>query len=361
MQLKVLLSRQLPNKVKDDPSSVEQFFDVVLDSHIVAAALVFFGMDDVDGQPTQNVDLAKLKAEKWGYLSQILQAFINQFIPAFVQQPIVITDQPESHPSTKTKRGASEVAQPTHSSARTKKDASKVVKPTQSGAKEDYILNYACNMMGHILLARNFRDAARENDGARSIRCWKFFLLHYRAESSRSKYAIEAFHLLAQINALLSPRMAHELIWNRTVNVNGGAGNNIPMDLHLEHLNRVFKDNINTFRAHISEQSVQRSSRAIAPVKAILEAFDKATSVKQESGHHTNANLSRDFNVALQLLRKQNIFKKQTGRSHNSFKTISSDPLSKFKEDPSEIINWIKRRVKAEATDQDLRSKKARF
>jgi hypothetical protein len=42
MQLKVILNRQLPSKVKDDPSSVERFFDVVLDSHIVAAALVFF-------------------------------------------------------------------------------------------------------------------------------------------------------------------------------------------------------------------------------------------------------------------------------------------------------------------------------
>ena len=57
MQLKILLNRQLPGKVKYDPSSVERFFDVVLDSHIiVAAALVLFGMDDVDSQPTQNVE-----------------------------------------------------------------------------------------------------------------------------------------------------------------------------------------------------------------------------------------------------------------------------------------------------------------
>lgn len=97
MQLKVILNRQLPSKVKDDPSSVERFLDVVLDSHIVAAALVFFGMDSVDSQPTQNVDLANLKEEKWGYLSQILQAFIDHFIPIFVQQPVVITNQPQSN------------------------------------------------------------------------------------------------------------------------------------------------------------------------------------------------------------------------------------------------------------------------
>ena len=62
MQLKVLLNRQLPGKVKDDPSSVERFFDVVLDI-IVAAALVLFGwmMWTVS-------QLRMLKTEKWGYL-----------------------------------------------------------------------------------------------------------------------------------------------------------------------------------------------------------------------------------------------------------------------------------------------------
>lgn len=254
-----LLSRQLPSKVKDDPSSVERIFDVVLDSHIVAAALTLFGMDDVTSQPTINVDLAKLKIEQWGYLSQVIQEFIIQFILTFVQQPIVVTE--DSKPSESIKTNASKDVQPTPSGAKTRKGASnmysrgtktrkgasKDVQPIQNNAKEDYILNYACSVLGHILLARNFRDASRENDGARTIRCWKFFLLNYRAESSRSKYAIEAFHLLAQIYALLSPRIAHELFWNRTVNVNGGAGNNIPLDLHLEHLNRVFKDNINTF------------------------------------------------------------------------------------------------------------------
>ena len=37
---------------------------------------------------------------------------------------------------------------------------------------------------------------------------------------------------------------------------------------------------------------------------------------------------------------------------------IPSDPSLKYK-DPSEVISYIKRRVKAEVTDQGLRSKKA--
>lgn len=45
MQLKVFRNWQLPSKAKDNPSLVEQFSDVVLDSHIIIAdVLSFFGM-----------------------------------------------------------------------------------------------------------------------------------------------------------------------------------------------------------------------------------------------------------------------------------------------------------------------------
>lgn len=48
------------------------------------------------------------------------------------------------------------------------------------------------------------------------------------------------------------PQMAHRLVWNRTCNPKGGEGKNVQLDLHNEHLNRVFKDDINTFCVNIS-------------------------------------------------------------------------------------------------------------
>ena len=90
---------------------------------------------------------------------------------------------------------------------------------------EDYKLNYATAILGMGLLACNFHDASRESDGDRSIRCWKFFLLHFKVVG-RVKYAVEAVNLLAQVNGLLPPGMAHQLIWNCTCNLTGGAGHN---------------------------------------------------------------------------------------------------------------------------------------
>lgn len=46
---------------------------------------------------------------------------------------------------------------------------------------EDGVYNYACRLMGMNLMATNFHDASRWNDGERTIRCWKF-ILHFKAD-----------------------------------------------------------------------------------------------------------------------------------------------------------------------------------
>jgi len=74
-----------------------------------------------------------------------------------------------------------------------------------------------------------FNDAIREGDGLRILHCWKYFLLHFK-EANRKNYAIEAFNLLAQYHVVLSPRMAMQLLWNRTINTHGRPGKNIPCD-----------------------------------------------------------------------------------------------------------------------------------
>ena len=84
----------------------------------------------------------------------------------------------------------------------------------------DGVLAYACGTLSMGLLFMEFGDAICEGDGNRIIRCWKYFLLHFKVER-RSNYSIEALNLLAQYHFLLSPRMAMQLVWGRTVNTHG--------------------------------------------------------------------------------------------------------------------------------------------
>ncbi len=192
------------------------------------------------------------------------------------------------------------------------KGMSDVDAPTTPGSdKEDHVTNYACQVIGHGLMAENFHDAWREGDGGRLLRCWKFLLLHFR-ENGRTKYALEAFRLIAQTSALLSPRKAHQLTWNRTCSPKGGQGNNIPLDLDNEFLNRIFKDNINTFRANISTHSVDRSSQSLKRVIDTLENFDQVTHVRRDSGHHVLPDASEDFRLVLKVLQTEKVCSSST-------------------------------------------------
>ena len=72
------------------------------------------------------------------------------------------------------------------------------------------------------------------------ISLWRHNLLQY-LDNNHPKYLIYAVRLLTSINGGVSQRLKEEILWNRTVNQNGGAGNNIAMDLMIEFLNKGFK------------------------------------------------------------------------------------------------------------------------
>ena len=202
--------------------------------------------------------------------------------------------------------------------------------PQHSEQPEDHIFNYTSSVIGLGLLARNFHDASREADGLRLIRCWEFFLLHFKVEGC-TKYALEAFILIAQTSTLLTPRMAHQLIWNRTCNPRGGNAGNVQLDLHNEHLSRVFKDNINTFRPHITQRSVERSSQSMGPLIKFLAAVDNQLHVCTASGQHSLPSSEEDFKVVVRLLKHEKVFHWEQRGYHESFKSLSADPFVALK------------------------------
>ena len=76
---------------------------------------------------------------------------------------------------------------------------------------------------------------------------------------SCTKYALEAFNLLAQEKFLFILRLAKQLRWSYTMNTSGLPGKNMPCDLHMEHFNRQYKIiSLCGLGSHISDQSVQR-------------------------------------------------------------------------------------------------------
>lgn len=80
-------------------------------------------------------------------------------------------------------------------------------------------------------------------------------LLYFRS-ANHHKYVLEVVHLIANVKALLHPQLVQQMMWSRVVNTRGGAGNNVPLDLHMQHLNRHVKDFIIGLGAKVSEATI---------------------------------------------------------------------------------------------------------
>ena len=159
---------------------------------------------------------------------------------------------------------------------------------TSISTQRNDMFNYQHALLEYGMLFLNFCDAVSEGDGQQIIGCWKFFLLFLKNDGQRScKYALECLKIMCQIYALLSPKDAHRLIWNRSVKAKYGLGGNIPLDLALEHYNRLLKEVIKQVGPNPSnEKAVNHFCRSIGVNKQLMDNFDQDCKLFKRSGHH---------------------------------------------------------------------------
>jgi len=217
-------------------------------------------------------------------------------------------------------------------------------KKITSTTKCDDVFNYNCSFLNQGLLFMNFLDATSEGDGERAIRCWKFFLLHFKEEKSTTKYSLEALYLLFQLNSLLPPEQAHSLMWNRTVNNKGGLGKNVSLDLDLEHDNNYLKQAIKNLGPNVTPAAVMRISHSQNVSKELLNKFGKECNVKSKSGKHVAADYSKDLHTIVKSLVEERIFVYTPGRQYAYFPDFRRDPLSRL--DIRKMFHWINKHKK---------------
>ncbi len=187
----------------------------------------------------------------------------------------------------------------------------------------------------------NFFDAVSEGDGQRVVRCWKFMLPYLKHDGARSrKYAFEALFIFCQIYAILSPREAHRLIWNRFHKNKTGHGGNISLDLALEHYNNLLKTIVKHLRPIATNPKVlERYCKALTINKTLLPNFDSSCGVIRRSGKHVEANVSNDLLKIVKELMKNEAFVLKPGRSYQSFAGMDATLLKNFS--VHDMYQWI--------------------
>ena len=229
-QLRTLINRRnVKKKPKSDFNACEDFFTTVTEAHILAAAMNFFGMSSLIDEPSSIYFPEMLNKLTLLQKRRVLMLALTEFAKEFVNMSVL-----------------KELAESISSENKPKEDKSKQ-------ENTDSVYEYARETLSLGLLYAEFSDAIREGDGNRIIRCWKYFLLIFKA-ARRKNYAIEAFTLLAQEKFLLSPRQSLQLKWSRTINTHGLPGKNIPCDLYMEHLNRESKSALSGLGSNITDK-----------------------------------------------------------------------------------------------------------
>ena len=206
-------------------------------------------------------------------------------------------------------------------------------------SKEDSKFNYSCSLLRDGLMDWCREDATKENDGTRLLRLWRFDMLRYSL-TNHTKYRLLAFKLQAQMMALLPPRLAHQLLHNRCVNIHGGIGCNVPGDLALEFMNMRAKDALTALHGNLSSASIQRCGRSLQGCNDILDAYTNGLDQYFGKPSNSKPSLKGDIYKFVDHLSGEQLFESIPGRTHKSFPDFNYDPLKKL--NGLKLRNWLR-------------------
>ena len=224
---------------------------------------------------------------------------------------------------------------------------------TTTETTTDHILEYALETISLGLLYINYRDAIKEGDGDRVKICWKYFIPIFKA-TNRRNYALEAFNMVADCK-LLPPRQAHQILWSRFVNTHGKgiSGNNIPCDLHIEHMNRLLKVCFRNLGANKTKNAICQYSKSMGPLVTLLTNFDSEHQCPNVNGSHTTSPSTKDRDIIIQQLReKAKVFHEIPGRYHKCFPKFLNNPIRQLKH--KDFIEWLQQSAKSKGYDLNI-------
>ena len=321
-----------------------EFIDKVTDAYLINGALVHFGMAIVEEKPTKNVyEGSGLDEEgKRSYTVKAITDFLEEYVVYSVPElshtasndlKCRVCEKANKRPTAlkkheKEKHGIVDISQPA----------------TEQSQTVDKVRNYTHQLLILLLLRLDHNDVIKHGDGERVIRLYKYFCLYFKV-CSCPKYSFAMLQLQAQVNALLSARLAHSLTWNRFVNHQGKPDTNHPMDLEIEHDNKLFKNDCQSYRGEITDKTMKRVGRSAMPSDEILRNFDKTSEVKRLSGKHTMMSTQEDVLALVEHLLPAQVYSNIPGIAHSAYEQMPNSLLDAI--DCEKLKTWISQSLSA--------------
>ena len=180
----------------------------------------------------------------------------------------------------------------------------------------DHKAQYSKAIIWYGLVAQCRRDAIREKDGPRMILHWRMDMLWF-FELNHPKYFIHGHQLLTDIAGGVSGSLAFQLIWNRTINVQGIEGRNIAADLHMEHLNKAYKESIKAAGGNLTKDTRGRHSQMLGLHHEMTDLFSQnlASTVSHKQKSKESSDHS-DVHTVLKIVQHENLLGDIPSRFH---------------------------------------------
>ena len=215
----------VPINVKRDFNACEDFTEMFTSSQTSAVALMLFGMKSLDDTP----DTSILPESMWMGSKEKRKEFLikqcQKLYDTFVSLSIESSSNAYAHTA------------------------------------KDGVSSYAIQFLRIGALYIEFADGTGEGDGERALRYWWNFLPMFRASHS-TNYHCKAVRLLHGQPYALFP--GFQTKWNEGfANVHGLPGRNIPLDLHMEHLNCLAKGAMKNLGSNKSTTKINNQSWSI--------------------------------------------------------------------------------------------------
>ena len=126
-------------------------------------------------------------------------------------------------------------------------------------------------------------------------------------------------------------------MWSRFVNTSAVRGCNIPLDVHLEHLNKEIKNIIQGLGANKTKDGLIRCGKALGTISETLMQYDNDNNIAKCSGAHSKLGCQKELEAIIKELRKCRVFEYVDGRKHSTFPKPVSPLCAKPKQD---VIDW---------------------
>ena len=290
-----IMRYNVPTTVKNNPDAYEEFFVSVGRAYLVEAFLEFFGMENIESEPTKNLpeQNASMEAKK-EHFDKVLGKFVNYHV---FHLGVTIDDK---------------------------------------------VQNYGLSLIELFVVLMQFKDTVHEGDGDRNVINWKYLLWVFKANNNLSKYAIEGMYFLTLVKCMLTHQMSERVIWGRETNKKGKIGANMPNDLEMEHTIKSTKTLITSMGANKTEKAVLRSSMSVIGVSKSLSAYDESSNVIPPSTARTKKSAVRDERIMLGDLRLLKPFKcVPLHEPHPSFPGMLKSVREKI--NMGEFFCWLER------------------